>query len=99
MQSQKDFILGHKAGLPPQMLQMFAPRPPLTFAFPMPPKSHKQPMKGMADYVAHFAEPGDPEFAPPVTQLPEPRIFQNSELQTQARVEVETLPEKYEKHW
>lgn len=98
MQTAKDFILNHKAGLPPQMLQMFAPGPPLTFAFPMPPPKHKQPMKGMAEYVAHFAEPGDPEFAPPVTEIPEPRIFQNTELQAQARVEVETIPERYYLH-
>lgn len=96
MQNQKEFILNHKAGLPPHLLNMFAPRPPLEYAQPMPSKLHKQKMKGIAEYVEHFASPGDPEFEPPVAEMPEARIFRNFELKTQARVEVESLPERYE---
>jgi hypothetical protein len=46
--------------------------------------------------LQHFAEPGDPEYepTPPETRPPEPRIFRNPELSTQARVDIESKVEK-----
>ncbi|XP_010464955.1 PREDICTED: U1 small nuclear ribonucleoprotein 70 kDa-like [Camelina sativa] len=54
----------HPTGLTPTLLKLFEPRPPLEFQ-PPPEKRKLPPYTGMAQYVSRFAEPGDPEYAPP----------------------------------
>ncbi|KAL0721668.1 hypothetical protein Bca4012_036267 [Brassica carinata] len=54
----------HPTGLTPNLLKLFEPRPPLEFQ-PPPEKRKCPPYTGMAQFVSHFAEPGDPEYAPP----------------------------------
>ncbi|BAT09659.1 Os10g0115600 [Oryza sativa Japonica Group] len=56
---------GHPTGLTPNLLKLFEPRPPLDFKPPV--EKRKLPAyTGMAQFVSQFAEPGDPEYAPPV---------------------------------
>jgi U1 small nuclear ribonucleoprotein len=59
-------------------------------------KKPKQPYTGIADYVAKFAAPGDPEYdpPPPSNRPPEPRLCKNPELPLQARLDTETKAEK-----
>ncbi|XP_062200388.1 U1 small nuclear ribonucleoprotein 70 kDa-like [Phragmites australis] len=55
----------HPTGLTPNLLKLFEPRPPLEYKPPL--EKRKLPAyTGMAQFVSHFAEPGDPEYAPPV---------------------------------
>ncbi|KAK8916071.1 U1 small nuclear ribonucleoprotein 70 kDa [Platanthera zijinensis] len=55
----------HPTGLTNNLLKLFEPRPPLEFK--PPPEKRKCPSySGMAQFVSHFAEPGDKEYAPPV---------------------------------
>ncbi|KAG2451819.1 hypothetical protein HYH02_003595 [Chlamydomonas schloesseri] len=87
---------GHKTGLPPPLLSLFAPRPqlPLTDGLTKP-KINKQ-FTGIANYVKEFASEGDPEYQPPRNPdcPPSPRLFRNPELRIQSRVETETKTEK-----
>ncbi|KAJ4891046.1 U1 small nuclear ribonucleoprotein 70 kDa [Raphanus sativus] len=53
----------HPTGLTPNLLKLFEPRPPLEFQ-PPPEKRKCPPYTGMAQFVSHFAEPEDPEYAP-----------------------------------
>ncbi|KAL5715228.1 U1 small nuclear ribonucleoprotein [Ranunculus cassubicifolius] len=54
----------HPTGLTTNLLKLFEPRPPLEFKAP--PEKRKCPSyTGMAQFVSNFAEPGDPEYAPP----------------------------------
>ncbi|KAF0929147.1 hypothetical protein E2562_016386 [Oryza meyeriana var. granulata] len=56
---------GHPTGLTPNLLKLFEPRPPLEYKPPV--EKRKLPAyTGMAQFVSQFAEPGDPEYAPPV---------------------------------
>nr|KAJ0219745.1 hypothetical protein LSAT_V11C200064480 [Lactuca sativa] len=49
------------------LLKLFEPRPPLEYR--PPPEKRKCPRyTGMAQFVSHFAEPTDPEYAPPVVK-------------------------------
>ncbi|KAE8718501.1 U1 small nuclear ribonucleoprotein 70 kDa [Hibiscus syriacus] len=57
----------HPTGLTANLLKLFEPRPPLEFK-PPPEKRKCPPYTGMAQFVSHFAEPGDPEYAPPVQE-------------------------------
>ncbi|KFK28356.1 hypothetical protein AALP_AA8G505200 [Arabis alpina] len=58
----------HPTGLTPNLLKLFEPRPPLEFL--PPPEKRKLPSyTGMAQYVSQFAEPGDPEYAPPKPEV------------------------------
>ncbi|CAO2830285.1 unnamed protein product [Amaranthus hypochondriacus] len=57
----------HPTGLTPNLLKLFEPRPPLEYK-PPPEKRKCPPYMGMAQYVSLFAEPGDPEYAPPVKE-------------------------------
>lgn len=94
---QKEAVTGHKTGLPPNILRLFAPRPPPPFAPPKRKRGPREPMTGIAQFTKEFAEPGDPDFEPPPakrTDLREPRIFRNPELPLQLRLEEETKPEK-----
>ncbi|KAK2981578.1 hypothetical protein RJ640_011108 [Escallonia rubra] len=55
----------HPTGLTSNLLKLFEARPPLEFK--PPPEKRKCPSyTGMAQYVDSFAEPGEPEYAPPV---------------------------------
>ncbi|XP_062206057.1 U1 small nuclear ribonucleoprotein 70 kDa-like isoform X2 [Phragmites australis] len=55
----------HPTGLTPNLLKLFEPRPPLEYKPPL--EKRKCPAyTGMAQFVSHFAEPGDPEYSPPV---------------------------------
>ena len=87
---------GHRTGLPERLLRLFAPRAPLAPHRAPPKKPPKLAYIGVAHYVAHFAEPGHPEHEPPApaTRPPDPRIFRNPELPTQARVDIESKVEK-----
>ncbi|XP_024006918.1 U1 small nuclear ribonucleoprotein 70 kDa isoform X2 [Eutrema salsugineum] len=61
----------HPTGLTPNLLKLFEPRPPLEFQ-PPPEKRKCPPYTGMAQFVSHFAEPGDPEYAPPKPEVETP---------------------------
>ncbi|XP_021912073.1 U1 small nuclear ribonucleoprotein 70 kDa [Carica papaya] len=61
----------HPTGLTANLLKLFEPRPPLEFK-PPPEKRKCPPYTGMAQFVSHFAEPGDPEYAPPVPTVETP---------------------------
>ena len=92
----QESVSGHRTGLPDRLLRLFAPRPPLPPHKAPPRKPPKLPYTGVAQYLQHFAAPGDPEYEPPPpeTQPPGPRIFRSVELQYQARLEQETKVEK-----
>ncbi|RAL52517.1 hypothetical protein DM860_017211 [Cuscuta australis] len=58
----------HPTGLTNNLLKLFEPRPPLEFK-PPPEKRKCPPYSGMSQFVKHFAEPGDDEYAPPVKEV------------------------------
>ncbi|KAK9285394.1 hypothetical protein L1049_024586 [Liquidambar formosana] len=61
----------HPTGLTANLLKLFEPRAPLEFK--PPPEKRKCPSyTGMAQFVSNFAEPGDPEYAPPVQEAETP---------------------------
>jgi U1 small nuclear ribonucleoprotein len=57
----------HPTGLTTNLLKLFEPRAPLEFK-PPPEKRKCPPYQGIGQFVNNFAEPGDPEYAPPVTK-------------------------------
>uniref|UniRef100_A0A6N2LAL3 RRM domain-containing protein n=1 Tax=Salix viminalis TaxID=40686 RepID=A0A6N2LAL3_SALVM len=61
----------HPTGLTANLLKLFEPRPPLEFK-PPPEKRKCPPYLGMAQFVSHFAEPGDLEYAPPIKEAETP---------------------------
>ena len=75
---------------------MFEPRPLLPYVASKPKKPNRVLLTGLAAHLGEFAKPGDAEYEPPPpeTRPPEPRIFRNPELATQARVDIESKPEK-----
>lgn len=71
----------HPTGLTANLLKLFEPRPPLEYK--PPPEKRKCPSyAGIGQFVSHFAEPGDPEYAPPV---------QKAETPTQRRARIHNL--------
>ncbi|KAH9663212.1 U1 small nuclear ribonucleoprotein 70 kDa [Citrus sinensis] len=69
----------HPTGLTANLLKLFEPRAPLEYK--PPPEKRKCPpltglmkslVMGMAQFVSHFAEPGDPLYAPPVEKAETP---------------------------
>ncbi|XP_016432593.2 U1 small nuclear ribonucleoprotein 70 kDa-like [Nicotiana tabacum] len=61
----------HPTGLTANLLKLFEPRPPLEYK--PPPEKRKCPSyTGMAQFVGNFAQPGDPEYAPPVPEVETP---------------------------
>ncbi|KAI3462494.1 hypothetical protein Pfo_019157 [Paulownia fortunei] len=87
----------HPTGLTSNLLKLFEPRPPLEYK-PPPEKKKCPPYTGMAQFVSNFAEPGDPNYAPPVAKGETPaqrraRIHQ-IRLEEGAKKAVEEL-EKY----
>ena len=81
---------GHRTGLPPKLLDYFAPReaPPKV---DQKKKSKRVPFAGLAAFVEKFAGPQDPEEVKPNDKN---RLFKNPELQLQCRLTTETLTEK-----
>lgn len=71
----------HPTGLTANLLKLFEPRPPLEFK-PPPEKRKCPPLTGMAQFVSNFAEPDDPEYAPPV---------QKGETPTERRARIHLL--------
>ncbi|KAI4339085.1 hypothetical protein MLD38_024065 [Melastoma candidum] len=61
----------HQTGLTANLLKLFEPRPPLEFK-PPPEKRKCPPYSGIGQFVSHFAEPGDLEYAPPVQEAETP---------------------------
>ncbi|BBM97168.1 U1 small nuclear ribonucleoprotein 70kDa [Marchantia polymorpha subsp. ruderalis] len=57
----------HPTGLTANLLKLFEPRPPLEYK-PPPEKRKCPPYAGIGQFVSQFAEPGEPEYAPPVTK-------------------------------
>ena len=87
----------HRTGLPKKLLDLFAPpEPPVKLTDLKKPKI-RMPYTGIAQYVPQFADQGDPEYEPvPSGTAPaSPRLFANPELQIQARVEDESIWERY----
>ncbi|XP_043714212.1 U1 small nuclear ribonucleoprotein 70 kDa isoform X2 [Telopea speciosissima] len=71
----------HPTGLTSNLLKLFEARPPLEYK--PPPEKRKCPSyTGMAQFVSNFAEPGDPEYAPPV---------KTAETSTQRRARIHKL--------
>eukprot|EP00195_Chlamydomonas_chlamydogama_P016989 CAMPEP_0202892582 /NCGR_PEP_ID=MMETSP1392-20130828/2297_1 /ASSEMBLY_ACC=CAM_ASM_000868 /TAXON_ID=225041 /ORGANISM="Chlamydomonas chlamydogama, Strain SAG 11-48b" /LENGTH=384 /DNA_ID=CAMNT_0049576591 /DNA_START=135 /DNA_END=1289 /DNA_ORIENTATION=- len=87
---------GHKTGLPPKLLDLFAPRQQLQPGTAIKKRKPKLPYSGVADYVKFFANPGDQEYEPPPpsNRPPSPRLCRNRELPVQARIDTETAIEK-----
>ncbi|CAN6294030.1 unnamed protein product [Urochloa humidicola] len=84
----------HPTGLTPNLLKLFEPRPPLEYKPPL--EKRKLPAyTGMAQFVSHFAEPGDPEYAPPVpkceTRAEKKARIRNSKLEQGAAKVAEEL--------
>ncbi|CAN6299898.1 unnamed protein product [Urochloa humidicola] len=84
----------HPTGLTPNLLKLFEPRPPLEYKAPL--EKRKLPAyTGMAQFVSHFAEPGDPEYAPPVpkceTRAEKKDRIRNSKLEQGAAKVAEEL--------
>lgn len=97
----KEGISGHRTGLPKKLLELFAPLPLPGVLPELKKRPPKVPYSGIGQYVAGFADKGDPEYepepevAPPaVARPPSPRTFRNPELPTQARLDYETRAEK-----
>ncbi|GAU39998.1 hypothetical protein TSUD_211190, partial [Trifolium subterraneum] len=61
----------HPTGLTSNLLKLFEPRPPLEYK-PPPEKRKCPPLTGMAQFVSKFAEPGEPEYSPPVPVVETP---------------------------
>lgn len=93
----KESVSGHRTGLPKKLLDLFSPRPPLPFVQPITMKKPKLPYSGVIQYLGRFSEAGDEDYAP---ERPEGapdadgRVFRNSELGLQARIDQESRAEK-----
>ncbi|KAL9327760.1 hypothetical protein ACSQ67_002763 [Phaseolus vulgaris] len=64
----------HPTGLTANLLKLFEPRPPLEYK-PPPEKRKCPPLTGMAQFVTKFAEPGDPEYSPPIPETETPLVI------------------------
>ena len=93
----KEGISGHRTGLPKKLLELFAPLPLPGVLPELRKRPPKVPYTGIGQYVAGFAEKGDPEYEPePEAPRPlSPRLFKNPELVVQARFDYETRAEKW----
>ncbi|KAJ4774442.1 U1 small nuclear ribonucleoprotein 70 kDa [Rhynchospora pubera] len=88
----------HPTGLTPNLLKLFEPRPPLEYKPPV--EKRKLPVySGIASFVSQFADPGDPEYAPPVekveTKAEKKARIRQDKLEKGAAKAVEEL-EKYD---
>ncbi|MCJ1354274.1 MAG: hypothetical protein MMC33_004261 [Icmadophila ericetorum] len=97
----KEGISGHRTGLPKKLLELFAPLPLPGVLPELRKRPPKVPYTGIGQYVAGFADKGEPEYEPApevpppfVARPASPRIFKNPELPTQARFDYETRAEK-----
>ncbi|KAK1291591.1 U1 small nuclear ribonucleoprotein 70 kDa [Acorus calamus] len=68
----------HPTGLTNNLLKLFEPRPPLEYK-PPPEKRKCLSYSGMGQYVRNFAEPGEPEYSPPV-QKGETRVQRRARI-------------------
>ena len=68
-------------GLTPELMQLFAPRPPLDHLPPPRRPKPKLPLSGVAEYIKEFAAPDDPAYSPP----PAPKAPNRSERKVLAR--------------
>ncbi|XP_042436033.1 U1 small nuclear ribonucleoprotein 70 kDa-like [Zingiber officinale] len=88
----------HPTGLTANLLKLFEPRLPLEYK-PPPEKRKCPPYTGMAQFVSHFAEPTDPEYAPPIvegeTRVQRRARIRQVRLEEGARQVAESL-EKYD---
>ena len=93
----KEGISGHRTGLPKKLLELFAPLPLPGVLPELRKRPPKVPYTGIGQYVAGFAEKGDPEYEPEpeVPRPTSPRLFKNPELAVQARFDYETRAEKW----
>ena len=93
----KEGISGHRTGLPKKLLELFAPLPLPGVLPELRKRPPKVPYTGIGQYVAGFAEKGDPEYEPEpeAPRPPSPRLFKNPELVVQARFDYETRAEKW----
>lgn len=57
----------HPTGLTANLLKLFEPRAPLDYKPPLE-RRKCPPYEGIGQFVNQFAEPGDPEYSPPVTK-------------------------------
>jgi hypothetical protein len=92
----KEGISGHRTGLPKKLLELFAPLPLPGVLPELRKRPPKVPYTGIGQYVAGFADKGEPEYEPQpeVPRPPSPRLFKNPELAAQARFDYETRAEK-----
>lgn len=90
----------HPTGLTANLLRLFEARPPLEHRVPTE-KRKCPPYTGIGQFVSNFAEPGDPEYAPPVTkgETPDQRRARIHALRMEKGAEkaAEEL-EKYDPH-
>ncbi|KAG6476079.1 hypothetical protein ZIOFF_065315 [Zingiber officinale] len=88
----------HPTGLTANLLKLFEPRLQLEYK-PPPEKRKCPPYTGMAQFVSHFAEPTDPEYAPPIvegeTRVQRRARIRQVRLEEGARQVAESL-EKYD---
>lgn len=61
----------HPTGLTTNLLKLFEPRAPLEYKPPLE-KRKSRPYGGIGQFIQSFANPGDPEYAPPVTKAETP---------------------------
>eukprot|EP00850_Spirogloea_muscicola_P004429 SM000019S04973 [mRNA] locus=s19:305030:308053:+ [translate_table: standard] len=90
----------HQTGLTSNLLKLFEPREPLEFKPPLENRPHAA-YTGIAQFVDNFANPGEAEYAPPVTKgetVAEKRVrIRAARLEKGAEKLVEEL-EKYDPH-
>lgn len=90
----------HPTGLTNNLLKLFEPRPPLEFKPPIE-KRKPLPYTGLSQFVRHFAEPSDPEYAPPIikgeTPMERKARIHKIKLERGAFKAAEAL-EKYDPH-
>ncbi|KFK34313.1 hypothetical protein AALP_AA5G129200 [Arabis alpina] len=87
----------HPTGLTNNLLRLFEPRPPLEYK-PPPEKRKCPPYTGMALFVSNFAEPGDPEYAPPKPEVELPSQKRERILKSRLEKGVEKAAEDFKKY-
>lgn len=87
----------HPTGLTANLLKLFEPRPPLEYK-PPPEKRKCPPYTGMAQFVNHFAEPSDPEYAPPVKEAETPAQRRARIHQLRIEKGAEKVAEEYKQY-
>lgn len=87
----------HQTGLTAPLLKLFEPRPPLDHKPPI--EKRKLPTyQGVAQFVENFAEPGEPEYSPPVTKAETPAQRKARIRESRLAKGPETVKEELEKY-